>query len=678
MDAGNKDAAVPHRLHSRLAPALIVAVACCALATPAAAHHVKERKSYHRVDGERVPIVTHGDPKSAFKRVERFASSRSLAAPGIQALPSTWDGCGSERSTDNTANQLSNAPQIKVIYAYPNDKSSRFNTDDDLIQADIKAIFEKVAAESGNTRSLRFDLGTEGPAGCVDIISLQLPNQQTYYTGAPSEEEQQDRTFDDLRTVIPNLAGVHNYIAYVDYVDSPGTAGVGELVTDDSFAASNQSNLGELIAILWGDAGGGFASQPDAVRRDAALHEITHNLGAVQDSAPNSTNAGHCFDGDLAEDVMCYDDGGDGVPGALTHPCDLSSSPEYDCNNDDYFSASPAAGSYLATKWNTYNSYFTCAVAKCETALTSPTVSSLNASDGSPVTFQSITFTASASDTDGTIARYEWDFNGNGTFDRTTTTASTTTSFTSPGTRTVKVRVSDNDQAFDEGTKTVTVATNQPPNPDFNIVPFPFTAGQVVTLDASGSSDPDDGIASYAWDIDGLPGFELSGKTIQAAFPAGVATVSVRVTDKGGNQSISSATFTVPAAGAAGSGGTSGTTLGPSAFNELVVKTKYKLKKTLKKGLDITTDVSVAGSTVDATLYAPSSKLKASSAALKKVGHKTKVATAAGELKLRIKFTKKARKRLKRFKKLKLTLVLVVTAPGRTPGGVVTKVLLKK
>ena len=36
-------------------------------------------------------------------------------------------------------------------------------------------------------------------------------------------------------------------------------------------------------------------------------HEIGHNLGAVQDSAPHSSLAGHCYE---SLDVMCYADGG--------------------------------------------------------------------------------------------------------------------------------------------------------------------------------------------------------------------------------------------------------------------------------------------------------------------------------------------------------------------------------
>ena len=92
---------------------------------------------------------------------------------------------------------------------------------------------------------------------------------------------------------------------------------------------------------------------------------MTHNLGAVQWGAPHSTQPrgqslpqyGHCWQG---ADVMCYaEDGGRrarrcsdcaGLPGAIPQ--------NYDCGRDDYFNPAPAAGSYLATHWNTYDSAF--------------------------------------------------------------------------------------------------------------------------------------------------------------------------------------------------------------------------------------------------------------------------------------------------------------------------------
>ena len=48
------------------------------------------------------------------------------------------------------------------------------------------------------------------------------------------------------------------------------------------------------------------------------LHEITHNLGGVQQSAPHSTPPRHCWDG---RDVMCYPDGSSGSQPYTTVLC---------------------------------------------------------------------------------------------------------------------------------------------------------------------------------------------------------------------------------------------------------------------------------------------------------------------------------------------------------------------
>jgi hypothetical protein len=88
------------------------------------------------------------------------------------------------------------------------------------------------------------------------------------------------------------------------------------------------------------------------------LHEITHNLGGVQQSAAHSTPFAHCWDG---SDVMCYSDGSSGSQPYTTGVCPIIAGaiPQtYDCGHDDYFNPDPAPGTYLATHWNVYTSAF--------------------------------------------------------------------------------------------------------------------------------------------------------------------------------------------------------------------------------------------------------------------------------------------------------------------------------
>ncbi|HET7641518.1 MAG TPA: fibronectin type III domain-containing protein, partial [Ktedonobacteraceae bacterium] len=97
------------------------------------------------------------------------------------------------------------------------------------------------------------------------------------------------------------------------------------------------------------------------------LHELFHNLGAVQSSAPHATGMGHCND---EYDVMCYDDGN----GPMSFVCPENQEALLDCNNDDYFASKPADGSYLAAHWNTFNSSFLFSTVPANTiAPTAPT-----------------------------------------------------------------------------------------------------------------------------------------------------------------------------------------------------------------------------------------------------------------------------------------------------------------
>jgi PKD domain-containing protein len=93
-----------------------------------------------------------------------------------------------------------------------------------------------------------------------------------------------------------------------------------------------------------GEVSGQFARADNGCwSGEVALHELTHNLGAVQLSAPNSSGGYHCTD---ESDVMCYSDEPD-YP-AMQYVCPPSHERLLDCNHDDYFSTAPVTGSFLS------------------------------------------------------------------------------------------------------------------------------------------------------------------------------------------------------------------------------------------------------------------------------------------------------------------------------------------
>ncbi|WP_137286962.1 PKD domain-containing protein [Halorussus salinisoli] len=117
---------------------------------------------------------------------------------------------------------------------------------------------------------------------------------------------------------------------------------------------------------------------------------------------------------------------------------------------------------------------------------------------------ETVRFDASDSTDDGTIAEYRWDFDGDGTPEKTTESATVTKSFSETGTQDVVVTVVDESGQSDSATQTVTVReqyTGSPPTAHLS-VESPVSMSQVVVFDASDSTD-DDAIAEYRWDFDG-------------------------------------------------------------------------------------------------------------------------------------------------------------------------------
>ena len=166
-----------------------------------------------------------------------------------------------------------------------------------------------------------------------------------------------------------------------------------------------------------------------------------------------------------------------------------------------------------------------------------------------------VTFNGSASkDTDGSIVKWEWDLDGNGTYEVSSTTSSSTTrKYTADATIDVRLRVTDNKGATDVSVKTLTVIGNQYPVPSLTANPNPAIQGLPVSLSAAGSSDPDGSVVKYEWDRDGNGTYETNtGSTSSTSFTystPGTVQVSVRITDNGGKQATKTIPVTISVAG---------------------------------------------------------------------------------------------------------------------------------
>jgi hypothetical protein len=161
-----------------------------------------------------------------------------------------------------------------------------------------------------------------------------------------------------------------------------------------------------------------------------------------------------------------------------------------------------------------------------------------------------VTFNASgSSDPDGSITKYEWDLDGNGTYEKTTTTPKISRSYETPGLLQVRVRVTDDGAKKDVAIKSLRI--HRAPKAVIKATPADVTVGQKTTLSAVGSSD-EDGIAKYEWDLDGNGTYETNTATtptVQAPLAAvGAKTLRVRVTDIYNASASASATVTAHAA----------------------------------------------------------------------------------------------------------------------------------
>jgi len=221
-------------------------------------------------------------------------------------------------------------PRVQLIYANFTGQPDRFTAFASSFQVWAAAtdnVFNASAAETGGSRRIRF----VHDAACTPVVS-----RMTLSTAARSDFQ---ATIDELSAKGFN----RNDRKYLVWADATAYCGIAEVFGDDRAGQNNYNNVYGLVARVdtgcWGLPG-----------QSVEAHELMHNLGGVQESAPHGTAFNHCTD---ERDRMCYADG-TGEP--LTQDCPAAHENLFDCNHDDYFSTAAPAGSYLATHWNTANS----------------------------------------------------------------------------------------------------------------------------------------------------------------------------------------------------------------------------------------------------------------------------------------------------------------------------------
>jgi hypothetical protein len=341
----------------RLARPLVIALLLMLALAPAAGAH-DEGEPNHR--------DTPADLAAAdINRTLAVAHLARTVAPDLpQYLPTTW--CGTPRSTDDTVDAAFPATQrqIKVVYAHADDEPDHFDDWKDALQSNVSRIEQFLSLQTGGRRALRFDMGTECGAQYVDIQVVHLPSDRIDYISGSDEQN-----FYAVADAVADAVGHDTRDVFVladglttpdpdpaDDDDGNGIWGIAEVTGDDRAGAGNVSNLGGRMGMMLTPVGA--TPDPWDWQPTVMLHEITHNLGGVQQSASHSTPFSHCWDG---RDVMCYPDGSSGsqpYTGSICAYVGGAIPQTYDCGHDDYFNPNPAATSYLATHWNVYTSAF--------------------------------------------------------------------------------------------------------------------------------------------------------------------------------------------------------------------------------------------------------------------------------------------------------------------------------
>lgn len=168
-----------------------------------------------------------------------------------------------------------------------------------------------------------------------------------------------------------------------------------------------------------------------------------------------------------------------------------------------------------------------------------PTATANASPSNGPVPLQ-VSFTCAGSDPDGSITRYEWDFEGDGTYDFSSpTSGSTTHTYTGTGQFQARCRVTDNEGKTGEARTTTTVIRPAPPgSPSVTATGSPASGNAPLRVTFNGSATDDGSIVKWEWDFDGDGTFDFTSATSPSTSftyaNGGIFAAALRATDDAG------------------------------------------------------------------------------------------------------------------------------------------------
>ncbi|WP_431045855.1 RICIN domain-containing protein [Streptomyces sp. P1-3] len=252
---------------------------------------------------------------------ERPGAAAPGSATGAKADAGSKVVCEGDGSSGNRVQAL-------YVHGPGNSRFAQYVASFKKWAAEADVIYNESAKETGGNRHIRFVTDSDCTANVLDV---------EVSSGALNE-------FGSTNNALAAKGFNRRDRKYMIFADTNVYCGIGSFNGDERPGQENLSNFGPSYGRT--DAGCWGGSTP--------AHELGHNLGAVNNSAPNTSGGGHCVD---EWDIMCYSDSPN-YPQMKTVCPDRAADARLDCRHDDYFNTAPKPGSYLATHWNIANNRF--------------------------------------------------------------------------------------------------------------------------------------------------------------------------------------------------------------------------------------------------------------------------------------------------------------------------------